>query len=66
MTLKTNFIRSLQRENGTLLMTKIMDSTVKETRNIIKPNLCDYSDACILVTGDIKVAAVAADTNVGM
>ena len=47
-------------------MTKIMDSTVKETRNIIKPNLCDYSDACILVTGDIKVAAVAADTNVGM
>ena len=64
MTLKTNFIRNLQRENGTLLMTKIMDSMVKETRNVIKPNLCDYSDACILVTGDIKVAAVAADTNV--
>ena len=27
-------------------------------------NLCGYSDAYILVTGDIKVAAVAADTNV--
>ena len=29
----------------------------------MKPNLCDYSDAYIFVTGDIKVAAVAADTN---
>ena len=30
----------------------------------LKSSLCDYSDAYILVTGDIKVAAVAADTNV--
>ena len=31
---------------------------------MIKPNLCDYSDAYILVTGDIKVADFAANTNV--
>ena len=31
---------------------------------VIKPNLCDYSDAYILVTGDIKIADIAADTNV--
>ena len=30
----------------------------------MKPNLCDYSDAYIIVTGDIKVTAVTADTNV--
>ena len=40
------------------------DSTIKFEAKVIKPNLCDYSDAYILVTGDIKVAAVAADTNV--
>ena len=40
------------------------DSTIKFETKVIKPNLCDYSDACILVTGDIKVAGVAADTNV--
>ena len=40
------------------------DSTIKFETKVIKPNLCDYSDAYVLVTGDIKVAAVAADTNV--
>ena len=40
------------------------DSTIKFETKAIKPNLCDYSDAYILVTGDLKVAAVAADTNV--
>ena len=40
------------------------DSTIKFEIKVIKPNLCDYSDAYILVTGDIKVTAVAADTNV--
>ena len=39
-------------------------STIKFETKVIKPNLCDYSDAHILVTGDIYVAAVAADTNV--
>ena len=40
------------------------DSTTKFETKVIKPNLCDYSDAYILVTGDIKVADVAANTNV--
>ena len=40
------------------------DSTIKFETKVIKPNLCDYSDAYILVTGDINVEALAADTNV--
>ena len=40
------------------------DSTIKFETKVIKPNLCDYSYAYILVTGDIKIEAVAADTNV--
>ena len=40
------------------------DSTIKFETKVIKPNLCDYSDACILMTGDIKVIVVVADTNV--
>ena len=67
-------IQNLQQENGTLLMTKIMgnkygrgnenDSTIKSETKVIKPNLCDYSDAYIIVTGGINVADVAAKTNV--
>ena len=40
------------------------DSGIKSETEVIKPNLCDYSDLYILVTGDIKVADVAANTNV--
>ena len=40
------------------------DSIIKFETKVIKPNLCDYSDAYILVTGDIKIADIAADTNV--
>ena len=40
------------------------DSTIKFETKVIKPNLCDYLDAYILVTGDIEVADVSADTNV--
>ena len=40
------------------------NSTIKFEAKVIKPNLCYYSDAYILVTGDIKVADVAANTNV--
>ena len=40
------------------------DATIEFDTKVIKPNLCDYSDAYILVTGDIKVAGVAANTNV--
>ena len=39
------------------------DSTIKFETKVIKLNLCEYSDAYILVTGAIKVAAVAADNN---
>ena len=40
------------------------DSAIKFETKVIKPNLCDYSDAYILVTGDIKVTDVPANTNV--
>ena len=40
------------------------DSTIKFETKIIKPNLWDYSDAYILMTGDIKVEDVAANINV--
>ena len=40
------------------------DATIKFETKVVKPNLCDYSDSYILVTGDIKVADVAANTNV--
>ena len=40
------------------------DSTMKFETKVIKPNLRDYSDACILVTGDIKREDVSANTNV--
>ena len=40
------------------------DSAIKLEAKVIKPNLCDYTDAYILVTVDIKVADGAANTNV--
>ena len=40
------------------------DSAIKFETKVIKTNLCDYSDVYILVTGDMEVAGVAADTNV--
>ena len=40
------------------------DSSIKFETKVIRSNLCDYSDAYILLTGDIKVAAIAANTNV--
>ena len=40
------------------------DSIIKFETKVIKPNLCAYSDAYILVIGDIKVADAAANTNV--
>ena len=39
-------------------------ATIKFETKVIKPNLCDYSDADILVTGYIKVEDVATNTNV--
>ena len=40
------------------------DSTVKFETKLIKPNLCDYSDAYILVTGSITATGGNANTNV--
>ena len=51
----------MQQENGMLLTIKIIHygdweengTTIKFETKVIKSNLCDYSDAYILVTGDI-------------
>ena len=40
------------------------ETTIKYETKIIRPNLCDYSDAYILVTGDVTVENVPADSNV--
>ena len=61
-----------QTKSGILLMTEIMDSImkemVKESRlidtEVVKPFLCDYADAYILVTGNITVAGGNANTKV--
>ena len=39
---------------------------IKFETKVIKPNICDYSDAYILLTGDIKVTDITADTNVAL
>ena len=39
------------------------DLTIKFETKVIKPNLCDYSDAYILVTREVKVTNIGADTN---
>ena len=38
--------------------------SIKFETKVIRSNLCDYSDAYILLTVDIKVAAIAANINV--
>ena len=40
------------------------DSAIIFETIVIKPFLCDYSDAYILVTGDIKITDINANTNV--
>ena len=42
------------------------DSTIKFETKVIKPDLCDYSDAYILATGDIRITNIAANTNVSL
>ena len=39
-------------------------STIKVETKVIKPIICDYSDAYILVTGDIKAADIDENTDV--
>ena len=48
--------------NGQYGRGKKNDSIIEFEAKVIKSNLYDYQDACILVTGDIKVVDVAADT----
>ena len=66
-------LQNLQQENGTLLMTKNNgqygngnenDSTIKFETKVIKSDLCDYSDAYILVTGDITATGGNENTKV--
>ena len=44
------------RNNGQYGKGNTNDSTYKVDTEVVKPFLCDYSDAYILVTGDITVA----------
>ena len=65
-------LQNLQQENGMLSMIKITDygegnedsATVKFETKVIKSNLCDYSDAYILVTGNITATGGDANTRV--
>ena len=73
MILKIN-LSNMQQENDTLLMTKTMGNMAEEIKMMmIQPlhlkqkllnQIFHYSDVYILVTGDIKVTGIAADTNV--
>ena len=38
------------------------NSTIKFNTEVIKPHLCDYGDAYILVTGNVKIIGGAANT----
>ena len=58
MTLTVN-LQNLKQENDILLMIKITQNIVKGMKRI---QALDYSDAYILVTGDITVATIGADT----
>ena len=65
-------LQNLQQEIGMLSMIKITQTMVKEIKvvqplnlkPVIKSDLCDYSDAHILVTGDITATHGDANTKV--
>ena len=42
------------------------DSTIKFDTKVTKPNLCDYSDAYIFVTGDITAVGGNEDTPIAL
>ena len=65
--------RNLQQENGILSIIKIPQAMVKEMKvvttvkfetRIIKSSLCDYSDAYVLVTGNITAKVGDANNKV--
>ena len=52
-------LQDLQQENnGQYGRANENDATIKFDAKVIKPNLSDYSDSYILLTGDIKVATL--------
>ena len=61
---ENGILLTMYQSNGQYCRGNENDSIIKFETKVIKPNLCDYSDAYVLVTGDIKVTAVAANTNV--
>ena len=70
MTLTMN-LQNLQQENvindqnnGQYGRGNENDAVIKYDTKVFKSNLCDYSDSYILVSGNIKFADVAANTNV--
>ena len=40
--------------------------TIKYDTRVLKPNLCDYAEACILVAGTIRAAAANANTRLAL
>ena len=54
------------RNNGNYGQGDDVQSIVKFNRETVKPFLCDYSDAYILVTGDIKIQNGNNDTRVAI
>ena len=54
-------LQNLRQKNGMLLMIKTTQIMGKE---VTKSNFCDYSDAYILVTGDVTPTGGDADTRV--
>ena len=65
-------LQNLQQQNCMLLIIKITQTIVKEMKivqvkfeaKITKSNLCDYSDAYILVTGNITATSDGANDRV--
>ena len=52
------------RNNGQYGLGDENDSTIKFDTEVIKPNLCDFSDAYILVIGDIAVVGGVQNTDI--
>ena len=40
--------------------------TIKYDTRVLKPNLCDYAEACILIDGTIRAAAASANTRLAL
>ena len=65
----TLILNILLLKNGTKLMMKIgADNTVtiKYDTRVLKPNLCDYPEAYILVDGTIRAAAADNNTRLAL